>query len=103
MRQATDYLCYSNTNNIVDNTIVLFLVICFWSLTAFRSINIGNDTSGYVRIFKEIVIYGLGANSRIEIGYRYLCLLFSKISADPHIFLIIYFYNFVFNDIYLYS
>lgn len=66
----------------------LFLLL-FTFLTAMRSANIGNDTQNYVTTYRYICKYGLNSEVPFEIGYQLFCVLVSKISTDPHVFLII--------------
>lgn len=61
-----------------------------WFLTAFRSVNMGNDTGNYVKEFLAVVRGGVNQSSYMEIGYQILNVLVGKISKDPHVFLIIY-------------
>lgn len=69
------------------NWLAFLTLFVLWGLTAFRAIDIGNDTDVYVEIFKIIARDGVNLTSRYELGYQYLCLLVSKISLEPHFFL----------------
>ena len=73
----------------LEKAICIFLLFIFWALTAFRSINIGNDTKNYVGVFNTISQRGLIPNFYMERGYQYINLLISKIfGSNPHIFLL---------------
>ncbi len=71
------------------NLFILFFLILMWFFTAFRGINIGNDTANYVKYFNSINSGGVDSGYVIELGYQYLNLLISYITDDPHVFLII--------------
>lgn len=79
----------------------LFLVISFFILfifVAFRKTNIGNDTTEYIKIFKNICTYKwdfLNMNSRYEVGYIVINVLLSYISSNARFFLVIM--SFIFN------
>ena len=72
-------------------SVAFFISMCFLCIiTGARSINIGNDTSNYVEYFLHISEFGVNKKFQIELGYQYFCLLISKISDNPHVFLAIY-------------
>lgn len=80
-----------NDNNFVYCYISLLLIGLFWFLTAFRSSTIGADTFTYIRAFKSVVNYGLEYKSKyFERGYIIFSYLISKITSDPHVYLIIH-------------
>lgn len=57
-------------------------------LTAFRSVNIGNDTISYYYIFKHIADGGVGAYA-YEPGFMYFTWFISRFFNDPHIYFIV--------------
>lgn len=71
-----------------DTTCISFLFV-FWLMTAFRALNIGNDTSAYVAYYKEIGKNGVSSDLGMEWGYQYYCLFLSKISLNPRLLLIV--------------
>ena len=74
----------------IEKTVCLLLLFFFWLLTAFRSINIGNDTRNYISVFNSIARQGILPTFYMEIGYQYINLIISKIfGSDPHVFLIV--------------
>lgn len=75
-------------SSVPAKVICLFSFFIMWGLTAFRSINIGNDTHVYIKYF-FIFRKGIDKMRNFEIGYQYLNYLINKLSGDPHIFLII--------------
>ena len=74
-------------------------------LSAFRGINVGNDTNEYLSIFKDITnttIAEYSGNVRFEIGYVGLNKLLSLLSENPQIVIIftsLFFYFSVFSFI----
>lgn len=70
--------------NLFAGVTLLFL----WSLTAFRSDGIGNDTRNYIYYFEIFVRNGMRADY-FEVGYRFLNVLIGKVTTSPHAFLII--------------
>ena len=66
-----------------------FAMLGLFLLTALRAHNIGNDTNNYVKLFENIA--GSGkiniSTSRFEIGFQIYCLLISKITDSPQLFL----------------
>lgn len=77
-------------NSSVYNILFLCLIFLFWFLTAFRGQSIGNDTENYLGFYKEIAKNGVNKEAlQIEIVYQYLCLILSKISANPLTILIV--------------
>ena len=79
-------LFYANNKIVKRMSFVMMAFLCF--LTAFRSENIGNDTAPYVYFFDVIAEEGIVDWLDFEIGYQYLCLIFSKIANDAHLFLV---------------
>jgi hypothetical protein len=79
-------LFYANNKIVKQMSFVMMAFLCF--LTAFRSENVGNDTVTYVHFFDVIAEEGIVDWLDFEIGYQYLCLIFSKIANDAHLFLI---------------
>jgi hypothetical protein len=67
-------------------TFMSFLLL--WSLTAFRSANIGNDTKTYIYYF-DIYSKGLDRTRTFEVGYQYLNYFIGKFTSDHHVFLMI--------------
>ena len=63
--------------------------VLLWALTAFRSPNMGNDTTKYLLLFQQICREGLDLSTRYEPGYQLLNLLIGQFSTDPHVFLIV--------------
>lgn len=78
---------YDNTPNPIverkekqlERNVVIIVLIILWALTAFRSINIGNDTRPYINVFKRIAYYGVMDSFYMEKGYQYLNLAISRI------------------------
>ena len=75
-------------NNRIVTAFVLLTFLLFWFLTAFRSAQIGNDTTTYLYYF-NIYSKGIDKLRTFEIGYQYLNYFIGKLTADPHIFLVI--------------
>ena len=69
--------------------IFILLILLFWFLTAFRGASIGNDTSAYLRYYKQIESYGVNSELSIELGFQYLCLFLSKITPNPYFLLFV--------------
>lgn len=79
----------NNKEILVERIFVAFGFLFLWFLTAFRSINIGNDTITYCKYFDRINTYGVNPNYAIELGFQEFILLISKFTDDSHIFLIL--------------
>ena len=79
----------ARTNLKVCNYLALITMLILWFLTAFRSANIGNDTSTYIYYFKIFSSGGIDRSRTFEIGYQYLNVLIGKVTSDPHVFLVI--------------
>ncbi len=75
---------------LLEKNIVIFSLIVLWVLTAFRGINIGNDTITYCRYFTNICNNGVNKSYAIEIGFQRFLVFIGKFSTNPHHFLIIY-------------
>lgn len=69
--------------------ISLSTFVFLWFITAFRSVEIGNDTSTYIYYFKIFAESGIDFSISFEIGYQALNTLIGKFTKDPHLFLII--------------
>lgn len=78
----------ANSNKRIASFLVAITFLLLWFLTAFRSAAIGNDTSTYIRYF-FIFSEGMDPERTFEPGYQALNYLISKVTMDPHIFLII--------------
>lgn len=65
------------------------MLVLMWALTAFRGMQIGNDTAAYAYYF-SVFREGIDLQSRFEIGYQVSCLLIGKLTADPLIFFWVY-------------
>lgn len=78
----------AKSNKKVVTTLALLTFLLFWILTAFRSSQIGNDTKTYIYYF-HIYSEGIDRLRTFEIGYQYLNYFISRITMDPHHFLII--------------
>ncbi len=90
-RLSTESLVLSNKKEqIKEYSIVIFSLIVLWVLTAFRSINIGNDTITYCRYFTNICNQGVNKTYAIEVGFQRLLLFIGRFTTNPHYFLIIY-------------
>ena len=72
-----------------DRLFFLFFLSILAFLTAMRSAEIGNDTIVYIDQFLRICKYGVNQDFYFEKGYQFFCLCVSKISTDPHHFLMI--------------
>lgn len=75
-------------NNLFAHLCSIIFFLIFWFLTAFRSINIGNDTKVYIYYFNIFNSVGLDFSRTFEPGYQILNAIIGKLSLDPHIFLI---------------
>ena len=60
----------ARTNLKVCNYLALITMLILWFLTAFRSANIGNDTSTYIYYFKIFSSGGIDRSRTFEIGYQ---------------------------------
>ena len=74
-------------NSRICKCIALIILMFLWTITAFRGLEIGNDTQTYINYFYNISENGVNSNYEIELGYQYFCLLISKINKNPHVFL----------------
>lgn len=84
--QPSRFVVMSN-QRIVDALVgATFLLL--WILTAFRSIQIGNDTKTYIYYF-NIYSKELDFSRTFEPGYQFLNYVIGKITTDPHKFIII--------------
>lgn len=80
----------ANTEPNSNRVISFVLLLVFWALTAFRSINIGNDTRTYVNVFKRISYYGVLDSLYMEKGYQYFNLIISRLfGTEGHALLIV--------------
>lgn len=75
-------------NQTVCKGLFFITFVILWFLTAFRSINIGNDTRVYLYYFK-IFENGIDQTRTFEIGYQWLNVVINQFTHDPHAFLII--------------
>lgn len=76
--------------NFLIKILFLAYMIFFCILTGFRAPEIGNDTENYIGYFNIISLYdSVNEHFSIELGYQYFCLVISKFTDSPHIFLII--------------
>lgn len=80
---------HTNRRTNKENLLAAFALLFFWVLTAFRGIDIGNDTVSYVRIFNDILANGIDFNSGIEYGYQILCLVIGFFSSNSTFFLFV--------------
>lgn len=78
----------AKSNKRVASFLVAATFLLLWFLTAFRSSDIGNDTSVYIRYF-FIFSEGMDSTRTFEPGYQALNYLIGKVTTDPHVFLII--------------
>ncbi|MCM1219336.1 MAG: EpsG family protein [Lachnospiraceae bacterium] len=79
-----------NPDKIYYRIISIIMLLVFWGLTAFRSVNIGNDTVTYIKTFKRISYYGVMDTLYMEKGFQYFSFIISRIfGTDGHAFLII--------------
>ena len=62
--------------------ISIAIIFALWVLTAFRSINIGNDTHTYINVFRRIANYGVMDSLYMEKGYQYFNLFISRIFGN---------------------
>ena len=63
---------------------MIITMIVMMLLAAFRSINVGNDTDEYIRIFNEILSNPDYANiTRYEVGYIFLNKFVGKFTFNP--------------------
>ncbi len=76
------------TNNCIVTCLAMMTFFILWFLTAFRSSQIGNDTSTYIYYF-GIFSKGIDKTRTFEIGYQYLNYFIGKLTTDPHCFIII--------------
>lgn len=67
----------------------IFFLLLFAFLAAMRSADVGNDTKPYINFFNYICRYGVDNDFYFEKGFQLFCLCVSKISSDPHYFLMI--------------
>ncbi|WP_176421906.1 EpsG family protein [Fibrobacter sp. UWH1] len=67
---------------------VFFFYLFF--LTAFRSVEIGNDTIAYKNAFEYLVSNGVSQDFRLEKGFQYFCVFIGKIFPDFRFFLFIH-------------
>lgn len=94
----------ANKNLKVHRFLFVSTMLVLWAITAFRSIDMGNDTKVYVKYFNIFAREGINSQRTFEIGYQILNVIFSKISNDPHIFLIIMAsIMYLFTGIYIYK
>ena len=76
------YLNGTSKNRDKLYTFLIMGILLFMS--AFRSINVGNDTDEYIAIFNEVKLNGIGnLLDRYEIGYLLLNQLASTIFKSP--------------------
>lgn len=78
----------AKSNKRISTFLTMTTFLFLWFLTAFRSSNIGNDTSTYIYYF-NIFSKGIDKSRTFEVGYQYLNYFIGKITNDPHIFIII--------------
>ncbi|RFU62720.1 EpsG family protein [Bacillus sp. V59.32b] len=78
-------------NRIKQITYIILTFGLFFIIVAFRSENVGNDTSEYLRLFSSISLSGdiTSFAWRYEIGYLYLNKLLSLIGSHPQIIIIV--------------
>lgn len=76
-------------NGKFEKTVAFSFFCIIWFLTAFRGINIGNDTITYIKYFKVIDLYGTNANYSIEMGFQRLIQFIGRFTDNPHTFLIV--------------
>ena len=82
------YLNGTSKNRDKLYTFLIMGILLFMS--AFRSINVGNDTDEYIAIFNEVKLNGIGnLLDRYEIGYLLLNQLASTIFKSPQSIIII--------------
>lgn len=70
-----------------NRTLTLCALVCMWILMGFNNYN--SDYYVYKQMFDITVINGFNPDGNIEIGYRILMYLFSKITRDYTFFLCI--------------
>lgn len=58
-------------------------------MMALRRYDVGNDTEAYISFFKHMAAGDVRFDSRMEVGFRALAILVSKISTNPQVFLAI--------------
>ncbi len=64
------------------------VLVAMWFLTAFRGIEIGNDTQNYIYYY-NVFQQGINPASRFEIGFQVLCYWLGSFGVGDHGFLVI--------------
>lgn len=83
-------LCHSNRSFLSFERLVFVLFLMLFAfLTAMRAREIGNDTQTYVYCFEQVCKHGLNAGLYFENGYNLFVYGISRLTNNPHIFLII--------------
>lgn len=78
----------ARSNKRIVTLLTMLTFLLFWFLTAFRSFQIGNDTTTYLYYF-NIYSKGIDKSRTFEIGYQYLNYFIGKITTNSHYFIII--------------
>lgn len=68
---------------------LLFSIGLMWFMTSFRRYDVGNDTEAYHRYFNLAFTDDFNLDLRIEVGYKYLCIVISRYTNNFTIFLVI--------------
>ena len=68
-----------------QNLLACFMLVGMCILTAFRSLDIGNDTATYASIYTQIAVGGIGIFSSVELGFQYFCWILSRFFGEPDI------------------
>ena len=76
-------------NSKLTNSLSVLFAVVLWVLTAFRSATIGNDTQQYLSYFDLFANEGIDTSRSFELGYQLLNVAISKLTTNPHVFLII--------------
>lgn len=79
----THVLYAPNEKTILDMLYLRVVFFILWFLTAFRGLDVGNDTYTYYEIYRKIQREGVDpSNEYIEIGYQYLNSFLAGIFPD---------------------